>query len=202
MIAPLWRRLKQNPRFRAALGFEETLWTRKVTDDELRRLIRELDPGRLSVLEISGSRWAIAGLGSYHHTDYPDFDVCSEVLPERFDLIIAEHLLEHVRFPARAVANALRMLRPSGRLFVVTPFLYKVHPNPLDCTRWTEQGLRFLLEDAGFSTARITTGSWGNRACLKAVFRREYILFNRHLHSLANEPDYPLAVWAVAQSPD
>jgi hypothetical protein len=59
-------------------------------------------------------------------------------------------------------------LVPGGHFLVVTPFLYKVHPSPLDCPRWTEQGLRYFLEDAGFVPDRILTGSWGNRACILA----------------------------------
>ena len=55
---------------------------------------------------------------------------------------------------------------------MATPFMHKVHPNPLDCVRWTEQGLRFFLEDCGFASDGIVTGSWGNRACIEATFRR------------------------------
>ena len=71
------------------------------------------------------------------------------------------------------------MLQPGGHFLIVTPFLYKVHPNPYDCTRWTETGMRYFLAECGFPLDPITTGSWGNRACLEATLRREYRLFNR-----------------------
>jgi hypothetical protein len=89
------------------------------------------------------------------------------------------------------------MLNPQGHLLTVTPFLYKVHPNPNDCARWTEQGMKQLLSEHGFEP--VVTGSWGNRACIKATMEKEYRLFNRYLHSLNNEPDYPLVVWALAR---
>jgi len=133
--------------------------------------------------------------------DFPAFDTCADALPERFDLIIAEHVFEHIRWPHRAARNVRRMLVPGGHFLMVTPFLYKVHPNPLDCTRWTEQGLRFFLEDAGFPIDRVVTGSWGNRACIEATFRQEYRLFNHYFHSVEHEPDYPVVVWAMASSP-
>lgn len=195
---PVWRNLRMNPRLRSALGFEETLWTRRIPDERTRELVSTLSPGTLSALEISGARWADFGFASYRQTSFPEFDICREILPERFDLIIAEHILEHLRSPARAAANVLEMLNPGGYFLVVTPFIYKVHPNPLDCARWTEQGMRYFLEDCGFPLDSIVTSSWGNRACIAATFRKEYRLFNRYLHSVENEPDYPMVIWALA----
>ncbi len=198
---PFWARLRRNPRFRAAVGFEETLWTRRASEVEMQRLVAALEPARLSVLEISGNHWQQFGFRQYVQRDFPEFDICNDVLAERFDLIIAEHVFEHIRWPYRAGANVLRMLRPGGHFLMATPFMYKVHPNPLDCVRWTEQGLRFFLEDCGFAPEGIVTGSWGNRACIEATFRREYRLFNRYLHSIQPEADYPIVVWAVARTP-
>ena len=60
-------------------------------------------PRKLSVLEISA---ATTGGGSASEIsvrrDFPEFDICSDVLAERFDLIIAEHVFEHIRWPYRA----------------------------------------------------------------------------------------------------
>jgi SAM-dependent methyltransferase len=195
---PGWRTLRKNPRFRSLLGFEETLWTRRIPDERTRALVSTLKPETLSALEISGARWTDFGFASYRQTSFPAFDICNEILPERFDLIICEHILEHLRSPARAAGNVLRMLKPGGYFLVVTPFIYKVHPNPLDCTRWTEQGMRYFLEDCGFPLESIVTDSWGNRACIAATFRKEYRLFNRYLHSVEAEPDYPMVIWALA----
>ena len=171
-----WTRIKQAPWLRRALGFEETLWTRKVSDTETRKLVSTLNPSLLSALEISGGAWQSFGFGSYRQVDFPAFDVCNDVLSERFDIIIAEHVFEHLTEPYRAAKNIHTMLKPQGHLLIVTPFIYKVHPNPNDCTRWTDQGLKCFLTETGYQN--ITTGSWGNRACIKATLRREYRLFN------------------------
>jgi SAM-dependent methyltransferase len=195
--AAVFTRLKRSSRIRRFLGYEETLWTRKVADMEVRRLVQHITPPPSSVLEISGFSWQEFGFDSYQSADYPAFDICEQTLPEKFDLIIAEHILEHLLHPQRAIKNIHSMLNPGGHLLTVTPFLYKVHPNPNDLTRWTEQGLKELLLAGGFVS--ITTGSWGNRSCIKATMRKEYRLFNRYLHSLLNEPDFPVVVWGLAK---
>jgi hypothetical protein len=94
-----------------------------------------------------------------------------------------------------------RMLRPGGVLLVTTPFLLKVHRCPVDCSRWTELGLMHLLAEGGFSLDRIESGSWGNRNCVTGNFR-SWRPWNRWLHSLANEPDFPVVVWAFARRSD
>jgi SAM-dependent methyltransferase len=196
---PGLRRIRGSARLRSLAGFEETLWTRKVPDEQSRALVSRLKPETLSALEISGASWKNFGFGSYRQTTFPEFDICGDALDDQFDLIIAEHILEHVRWPCRAARNVLRMLKPAGYFLVVTPFIYKVHANPLDCTRWTETGMRYFLEDCGFPFDTVVTGSWGNRRCIEATFRKEYRLFNRYLHSLEAEPDYPMVVWALAR---
>jgi SAM-dependent methyltransferase len=197
MGGAMWKHIKRSRRLRALLSFEETLWTRKVSDTKTRQLVSALNPSNLSALEISGEVWKSFGIGSYQSVNYPAFDICSDALPTRFDLIICEHILEHVLSPGNALRNIHTMLNPQGHLLTVTPFLYKVHPNPNDCARWTEQGMKQLLSEHGFEP--VVTGSWGNRACIKATMEKEYRLFNRYLHSLNNEPDYPLVVWALAR---
>lgn len=201
-VLPPWRRLRENRGFRAALGYEHTIWTRKVADEEVRRLVSALGPASLSALEISGEVWRTFGFGEYRSTSYPEFDVMEAALPERFDLVIAEHVFEHLLRPYRAGRNVLEMLKPGGHFLVVTPFLYRVHADPVDCTRWTETGLRHFLDECGFPMEGIATGSWGNRACIEATFRREFRLFNRWRHPLRNEPDYPVVVWALAKAPE
>lgn len=198
-LVPGWKRLRGARGFRGALGFEEVLWTRREADRAVRELVARLHPESLSALEISGEVWRSHGFAEYHSAQYPEFDLCRDVLPRQFDLVIAEHVFEHLLWPYRAGRNALEMVKPGGWFLMVTPFLYKVHHNPVDCTRWTETGIRYFLAECGFPLDGIVTGSWGNREVITATFRKEYRLFNRHAHSLRNEPDYPIVVWALAR---
>lgn len=176
-------------------------WVRTVMDDATDRMVAALEPPTLDVLEISGGKWSEFGFRSYRNVRYPDFDICSQRLEERFDLIIAEQVWEHLPYPYRATQNAMAMIAPGGHLLLTTPFLIKYHPHPLDCTRWTAEGLAYFLEECGFDRSRIATGSWGNKACLVANFHG-WALYEPAIHSLTNEPKFPLVVWALARLGD
>jgi hypothetical protein len=163
-------------------------------------LVHALEPGRLDTLEISGTRWGERfTFRSYRSVAYPEFDICSQRLEERFDLVIADQVFEHLLWPYRAARNVLGMLKPGGAVLITTPFLIRVHPTPVDCSRWTETGLQYLLAECGFDLDRIRTGSWGNRACVEANFTAwpDYL---PDVHSLANEPEFPVVVWALAHA--
>jgi SAM-dependent methyltransferase len=176
-------------------------WCRVVMNKEIERFVRSLECPRIDVLEISGSGLQDGyNFRSYKSVEYPDYDVCNGPLGrEQFDLVIAEQVFEHVLRPDRAAANVHQMLRPGGIFVVSTPFLLKVHGYPADLYRWTEHGMRQLLEVAGFTN--VATASWGNRKCLFADMRPG-LVWTRYipwLHSLRNEPQFPIVIWAFAE---
>ena len=173
-------------------------WLRVVMNKETARLMGKLDFTHASALEISGLQWRDFGFARYIARGYPEYDVCAGVLDETFDIIIAEQVFEHVLWPYRAARNVFQMLNPGGAFLVTTPFLVRIHGHPIDCSRWTELGMRHLLAEGGFDIDRIVTGSWGNRSCVRSnlLMWTPYI---RLLHSLRNEEDYPIQVWALAR---
>lgn len=63
--------------------------------------------------------------------------------------------LEHVREPARALAEIARTLESGGRLLLAAPHEWEVHQAPHDYFRYTRYGLQYLLEQAGFETSEI-----------------------------------------------
>src|ERR1041384_5924596 len=135
-------------------------WTRAVMYRELGEIVAKLGPERLDALEISpGEFWQGRGFKSYRGVRYPDFDVCSQVLPEKFDLIIADQVFEHLHWPYRAGKNVYQMLKPGGHFINTTPFLVRLHDDPVDCSRWTELGMKYLLAECGFELSRIRTGA-------------------------------------------
>lgn len=182
-------------------GAGDTHWVRVVMNRETQRLIEALGPDELDALEISGDRWQdLCTFRSYRSVTFPEYDVCSAPLPDRFDLILAEQVFEHLLWPYRAGRHVLEMLRPGGFFLITTPFLIRVHGYPVDCTRWTETGLRYFLAECGFPLDAIHTGSWGNLACIRANFR-SFLRYRARLHSLHNEPEFPAVVWALASKP-
>lgn len=132
--------------------------------------------------------------------NWPQYDICEHVLDRQFDVIIADNVWEHLPYPARATRHVLPMLRTGGMFINITPFLIRRHLVPTDCTRWTEMGMRYFLEDCGFDPAAVHTGSWGNRAAVRANFNRWARTGWRR--RLPNARDFPVTVWAFARKPE
>jgi len=188
------------------MGAEKVHWCRKVMNDRTREIVSALKTERMDALEISGGYWRkVCKWKTYDSVHFPDFDLNYDVVPNKqFDFIFAEQVLEHVKYPYRAVKNVHRMLRSGGRFLVTTPFLIHIHGVPMDFTRWTEDGLKYLLEEGGFDVNRCLTGSWGNVECAIADLRAcsEWLGWNWYdpeKHSLENHPRFPSVVWGVAQ---
>ncbi|HBU27575.1 TPA: hypothetical protein DEB00_00470 [Candidatus Uhrbacteria bacterium] len=68
---------------------------------------------------------------------------------EEFDSVLNIAVLEHVERPWVAVKEMARVLKPGGTLVCCVPFFQPVHKVPCDYYRFTEDGLKFLLEDSG-----------------------------------------------------
>lgn len=174
-------------------------WLRVVMNQETKKIVKDLNPKALNVLEISGSNWGEwEDFRSYKSVYYPDFDICETYFEETFDLITAEQVFEHLLWPYRAGRNVYKMLNAGGYFLVTTPFLIRVHNEPTDCSRWTETGMKHFLAECGFDLSRILTGSWGNRDCMIANLSK-WAKYRPMFHSLRNEPNIPMVVWALAQ---
>jgi SAM-dependent methyltransferase len=77
-------------------------------------------------------------------------DICqcnNELIPENyFDWVVCTEVLEHTLKPFAAVKEITRILKPDGFVFISTPFNFRIHGPLPDCWRFTEHGLRALLE--------------------------------------------------------
>jgi len=164
-----WRVAVIERSLRLAAGLPDIQWMRVVMHRETSRFVSKLPLSEMSALEVSGKHWQNTPFRSYLSLDYPAFDICGEPHPAGFDIVIAEQVLEHVLSPRRAIENVYQMLNPGGIFIVNTPFLVRIHDHPIDCTRWSERGLRQLLYEC--RSSEIETGSWGNRRCARANFR-------------------------------
>lgn len=179
-------------------GYQDELWSRVVMNQVTHEWIKALNPEEINALEISGTYWNKLPFKKYTSVHYPSFDICENKLGECFDLIVAEQVFEHLLWPYRAGKNVYEMILPNGHFLITVPFMVQIHGAPIDCTRWTEIGLKHFLAECGFPIAKIRTGSWGNRSCLQGNYyswRYYYKLF----HSLKNEPNFPVHVWALAE---
>ncbi|HOG36010.1 MAG TPA: methyltransferase domain-containing protein [Paludibacteraceae bacterium] len=84
-------------------------------------------------------------------------DICQnneKVVPEAtFDIIVCTEVLKHTLNPFQAVREIYRLLKPEGLLLMSTPFDFRIHGPLPDCWRFTEHGIRSLLND--FKTIKI-----------------------------------------------
>ena len=143
-------------------GYNTEHLIRHVIRVECKNLINNKLPKNMSILEISESEYWKSNLTykKYTGANYPDFDICENYLNEKFDLIIADNVWEHLKYPYKGSKNIQKMLKDNGYFLVIVPFLVRIHDVPIDCTRWTEDGLRYHLEETGFNINNIKTGSW------------------------------------------
>jgi len=181
-----------------AVGYDARHWTRPVMHQRCLELLQARGMENFDVMEISaGLHWRTLPFKSFREANYPEFDICQDRLDQQFDLIIADQVFEHLLWPYRAAKNVHSMLRPGGYFLIATPFLIKFHPIPYDCSRWTEMGMKYFLAECGFELDKTVTGSWGNRACVRANFKKW--ARSGWFGSMKDEPEFPVTVWALAQ---
>jgi SAM-dependent methyltransferase len=88
----------------------------------------------------------------------PDYLASADALPlpdSSTDCVLLAETLEHLEHPEKALAEALRVLRPEGGIVLTMPFLYPVHGDPRDFQRWAPEKFRRELEALGFSEIRV-----------------------------------------------
>ena len=93
----------------------------------------------------------------FDDTKNPDLvmDITNLQFDEKtFDFVFMLEVLEHVPEPAKAMTEAHRCLRPGGKLFMSTPFVFGIHDAPHDYFRYTKYGLQYLTKH--FESVEIT----------------------------------------------
>jgi len=195
--------VKKIKKFAKKFGLNLEHWERYPTYKQIKIDISNLDLSKMKVLEISaGEYWRENfKFRSYNSLNYPEYDICKTInINQKFDLIIADNVWEHIKYPNKATKNVFNLLNDGGYFLLIVPFMIRVHEVPIDCTRWTEDGLRFHLEECGFQLNNIFTNSWGNKSCVSANLRSDdtwaRIWFFK---SLKNDKKFPVQVWALAK---
>ena len=92
--------------------------------------------------------------------NYRDLDAIADLAalpfaPDRFDACLNIVTLEHVQEPPAVIAELFRILKPGGRLLIVTPHEWEEHQQPHDYFRYTRYGIELLLRRAGFGEIAI-----------------------------------------------
>lgn len=118
------------------LGSGEAPYRKHFEEAGIELLCADIEPADPSVLPID-----VTG-----RTPLPDASVAA---------VISTQVLEHVPDVQRYLGEARRLLRPGGKLYLSTHGAFVLHRHPTDLRRWTVDGLRFELEQAGFIVENI-----------------------------------------------
>jgi SAM-dependent methyltransferase len=73
----------------------------------------------------------------------------------RFDFVVFNQVLEHLPEPKLVLKELFRVLKPGGKMIYTGPLFYEEHEVPYDFFRYTQYGLRYLLEGVGFEVQRL-----------------------------------------------
>lgn len=108
----------------------------------------------------------VAGGGLDDQTKKPDLFFDGQNLPfseDKFDLVIATEVFEHVQYLPELTKEIYRVLKPNGKLFITMPFIWPEHGLPYDFRRLTSFGHQQLLKSSGFINikSQATTGVFG-----------------------------------------
>jgi len=93
-------------------------------------------------------------------------------LEQRFDEVLLINVLEHIYRAEGLLTDACACARPGGRVVVVVPFLFPVHPSPKDFRRFTDEALRRMFADVGCVDVTVTALGSGVFASTTLAFER------------------------------
>jgi SAM-dependent methyltransferase len=136
--------------------------------DHLKRFLAEAQG--VTVELGSGSRRLRADVITVDLFASANVDVVADIAEAPFkdgsvDNVILDSVIEHLPDPAGVVAEAMRMLRPGGRLFINCPFMLPYHGYPKHYQNFTRDGLEHLLRDFSQASVRPAFGpmtAWVN----------------------------------------
>jgi len=74
---------------------------------------------------------------------------------ESVDTILSTEVLEHLPEPLKMLQEAHRSLKKGGYLILTAPMVWGLHEEPFDFFRYTQFGLQYLIEKAGFNIVTI-----------------------------------------------
>lgn len=133
-----------------------------------RAVIAELAHGR--VLDVGCGHMPFRDFARVYVASYEGFDLerrtegvthvgnaesMTAIATADYDTVFSFEVLEHLPHPQRAMHEMARVLKPGGVLLLTVPHLSRLHEEPHDYFRYTNHGLRVMLEEAGLVVDRI-----------------------------------------------
>jgi len=121
--------------------------------------------------------------------DYSKIDIVCKlseipIADESFDNVLCTQTLEHVPNPDDVLKELSRVTKKGGKLFLTVPLFHAEHQIPYDFYRYTQYGLKYLLEKNSFEIEKIENG--GGYLLVSAhflkhmpalIFKNKYLFF-------------------------
>lgn len=83
----------------------------------------------------------------------------------KFQNVLLFNVLEHIFSFKNCLKNSYEILAKNGNFYGSTPFFFRIHESPNDYFRYTEQGLKIMLKEAGFKNISIKVIGGGIFLC-------------------------------------
>lgn len=120
--------------------------------DHLKEFLASTRPGDVVVELGSGNRRLRDDIINIDLFRFPNADIASDISytplkDESVDCAILDSVLEHVPEPRQVIGEVQRILKPGGRVIVVTPFVFPYHGYPRHYANFSPDGLQYLLRD-------------------------------------------------------
>ena len=117
-----------------------------------------------------------------------------------FDTVVSSQTLEHVPDPDFYVSECARVIKPGGTLILTAPMQWRHHEVPYDYFRYTQFGLKLVLERHGFAVESIksTGGTIALIAQIFLNFLNERQVYRPFLYKIINR----IALWLDRRYPD
>lgn len=159
------------------------------------------------------------GSNPYYHEDIEGKIVCLDInktskthlvsdadklpfRPNSFDKVVSVNSFYYFKNPFNVVKSVHNILKKGGKLIMIAPFFYPIHDAPDDKYRFTEYGLRTLLEN-DFRIERIETigGIFNMPAViLHSLIKGIPLLFSKEMRKFIQILTYILwPVYIIAQ---
>ena len=105
--------------------------------------------------DLARGRWTGMDMQPGHGVDIvADMHNLPQEWAGRFSGVLCSEVLEHVARPWVALPKLRAVMQPGGWAIFTTLFAFPEHGFPDDYYRYSQSGLRLLLEDAGFTNVK------------------------------------------------
>lgn len=132
-------------------------------DDQIKGRVLDIGCGRGEVRKYLDPSIDYIGLDYYFtsvnwYMSAPDLYADAMNIPLKncsIDTVLLLDVLEHLPDTDKCLMEIARVLKDNGKFLVQVPLIYPIHDAPLDFYRWTEHGLKTVLDKNGFRIVSI-----------------------------------------------